>query len=222
MAADDYHKNEFIFKTITFFRIVIGVVVTLAVLFAMVWLIDFSSERSETTYNQQSLLFHDGSEDKKIKQSGSLFEALLNKNDEKTGNVVDGVKDKSDTTAVSKSSSSARKSDGLPVERSIKPSVTQTITQLPQSANRPALPLSAAAGVFAVQLGSFQQVERARIFSEDLASKGYRTYIKNTAMPNGKTMYRVRIGRFNTREEAMDLATKIERVEKISVFVTSQ
>ena len=56
MAARDYHNNDFIFKTMTVFRIVAGVAVTLAVLFAMVWLIDYSSIRTSSKNAQQSLL----------------------------------------------------------------------------------------------------------------------------------------------------------------------
>jgi cell division septation protein DedD len=73
-----------------------------------------------------------------------------------------------------------------------------------------------------VQLGSFQEAERARIFSENLAAKGYQPYIVNSATHDGTDIYRVRAGRFATREEAMELAARIEHTEKISVFVTSQ
>jgi DedD protein len=76
--------------------------------------------------------------------------------------------------------------------------------------------------VFAVQLGSFHEAERARVFSEHLAARGYQSYVMNIAMPDGTMTYRVRIGRFATREEAMSMAARIESTEKISVFVTSK
>ena len=56
MAARDYHNNDFIFKTMTVFRIVVGVALTLAVLFAMVWLIDYSSIRTTSKKTRQTLL----------------------------------------------------------------------------------------------------------------------------------------------------------------------
>jgi len=225
MAADDYHNNNFIFKTITVFRIVIGVAVTLAVLFAMVWLIDYSSDRPASTYNQQPLLFPDNDQDKKSPQAGTFFEALLNKKTKKKEDVFETGENVSESVprqGVTKRPPAVKRLESPPLVRRAEPPVAVTRPQVSQSTRRPAAQSPAVAGVFAVQLGSFQQVERARIFSENLAAKGYQPYILNSAMPDGTMTYRVRIGRFVTREEAMSLAGRIESNEKISVFVTSK
>ena len=73
MASRDYHNNDFIFKTMTVFRIVAGVALTLAVLFAMVWLIDYSSIRTSSTNTQQSLLLPGHREDEKPQQAADFF-----------------------------------------------------------------------------------------------------------------------------------------------------
>jgi len=225
MAADDYHNNNFIFKTITVFRIVVGVAVTLAVLFAMVWLIDYSSDRPVSTYNQQSLLLPDHHQDKKSQQARTFFELLLNKKTEKKEDIFEAGKNVPESVpgqGVTKRSPAVKKPESSSVVRSTEPPIAVTRPQPALSTRRPAVQSSVTAGVFAVQLGSFQQVERARIFSENLAAKGYQPYIMNSAMPDGTMTYRVRIGRFVTREEAMSLAARIESIEKISVFVTAK
>jgi cell division septation protein DedD len=222
MAADDYHNNNFIFKTITVFRIVVGVAVTLAVLFTMVWLIDYSSDRPASTYNQQTLLLPDHDQDKKSQQTRTFFESLLNKKTEKKEDVFEAGENIPESVPRQGVTKRSKKPESSSVVRTTEPPVAVTRPQAAQSTRRPAVQSPAIGDVFAVQLGSFQQVERARIFSENLAAKGYQPYILNSAMPDGTMTYRVRIGRFVTREEAMSLAARIEAKEKISVFVTAK
>ena len=219
MAADDYHNNRFIFKAISAFRIIVGVAVTLAVLFTMVWLIDYSSIRPSPKRNQTSLL-PDHREDDPPQQSRTFFEALLKKGSQSKTSVAGDKKNIADPKPLSlrdnsspESSQVGSRSDVSPAASRVEPSHA-TISAVSQPAD--------VVNVFAVQLGSFYQAERARVFSENLAAQGYQPYILNSAMPDGTRTYRVRVGRFGTREEAMNLAAKIEKAEKISVFVTSQ
>ncbi len=202
-----------------------GVAVTLAVLFVMVWLIDYSSERPVSTYNQQTLLLPGNNGDEDHQQERTFFEALLNTKAKKKEDSVGGLKKTPDIkprSGVTQRPPAVKKFESSPVVRGAKPSVAVTSPQPSQSTRRPVTSLPVSRGTFTVQLGSFQQVERARFFSENLAAKGYRPYITNSAMLNGTKTYRVRIGRFATREEAMSLASRIESTEKIPVFVTSK
>jgi len=224
MAADDYHNNDFIFKAISAFRIIVGVAVTLAVLFAMVWLIDYSSIRPSSTPNQAALL-PDHREDDRPQQSRTFFETLLNKKAKKNEDVIGDVKNTPDSPprpGVTRPSPAVQKPESPPVVRSSESPGAATKPKTVQSTHSPAIQSPAVGGVFAVQLGSFHQTERARMFLEKLVGRGYQPYIINSAMPDGTRTYRVRIGRFATREDAMNLAAKIEKAEKISVFVTSQ
>jgi len=241
--ADDYHENSFIFKTITFVRIVAGVAVTLAVLFAMVWLIDYSSPRTVKPQTPQPLLVPDLAEEHEARTPRTFFETLLNTATEKN---VDGV-ERADTTperaipagrpkgsaSVSRMQpdASARGSDPTHGAARLEQPATRAGTSSPpvapepeqdRAASAPASQASAAGGVFAVQFGSFQHEERARQLSEDLAGRGYHPYITTISLPDGTKSHRVRVGRFATREEAMKLAAAIENKEKISVFVTSK
>ncbi len=79
-----------------------------------------------------------------------------------------------------------------------------------------------AAVVFTIQLGSFSKSIGARTFSERLAEKGYDPYIIKVHVPGKGTVYRVRVGRFTSMEEAQKLATIIEKKENMSVLITSR
>lgn len=213
MAADRYQHNDFIFKTVTALRIVVGVAVTLAVLFVMVWLIDYSSDRSNPETGKPVLLLPDHTKDLPAvnRQDPTFFESLLRKRAGKEEN--DTENENNVSTAV------------LPDEFDSEKSVHSPAVATPNDQidyGRAVTGAEHQSTVYAVQLGSFQQAERARMFSEKLAAKGYQPYIMNTGSSDGTMTYRVRVGRFATREEAKTMAAQIERSEKISVFVTSQ
>lgn len=243
MAAEDYHENSFFFKTITFVRIIAGVAVTLAVLFAMVWLIDYSSPRTPLPHRQQPLLVPERADEIAARKPGTFFESLLTRTKGKNAGSADRDGTTPDLTApVGRLKPPAPVGRSQPVEgvRDSDPSPGSARTEPPAFGLRAALPstapepgqkqaksvpapqIPAAGEVFAVQFGSFQQEERARQLSEDLAARGYHPYITTASMPDGMNAHRVRVGRFATREEAMQLAAAIEKTEKISVFVTSK
>ncbi len=77
-------------------------------------------------------------------------------------------------------------------------------------------------GKFTIQVGSFSSARSARQFSEELAEKGYEPYIVKIHVAGKGTVYRVRMGRFNSMEEAQPLAKKFEKNEKRSVLITSR
>jgi len=218
MAADRYQHNSFVFKTITALRIVIGVAVTLAVLFVMVWLIDYSSIRTTPASRKPIVSFPDNSEDtiEANRQDQTFFESLLRKRArEKENNPGNELN----------IPSRAPSADGIDSKKNThSPAVLPAAAQSGDRRVRvsPESQAAKSAAVYAVQLGSFQQVERAQAFSEKLAAKGYQPYIMNIGMPDGTMTYRVRVGRFTTREQAKTMAARMERAEKISVFVTSQ
>jgi len=220
MADKDYYESSFIFKAVTVVRIVVGVVLTLAVLFAMVWLIDYGERSgSDSLQDQHALLFPERDEDEQDSQPRTLFETLLGNASEKPG----GREDPGKTV-------SGEVPDGL---RSELPAVARD-PGMPDGGGRAGLPgpephpggvhasHAPAGALFTVQLGSFHEVERARHFSEDIAARGYQPYISMIELPDGARAYRVRVGRFSTREDAMVLATAIEKKERISVFVTTK
>lgn len=75
---------------------------------------------------------------------------------------------------------------------------------------------------YTIQLGSFQNAEVAQAFSDSLVAKGYPAYVLQTDVAGKGTVYRVRIGKFTTMEEAQALAIEIEKKENLSAFITSK
>ena len=75
---------------------------------------------------------------------------------------------------------------------------------------------------YTIQLGSFQNGEVAKAFSESLAEKGYEPHVMKLEVPGKGNVYRVRIGRFKTMEEAQKKAAELERKENVSAFITSK
>lgn len=103
-----------------------------------------------------------------------------------------------------------------PVERS---------TPAPASAAAPtpaAAPPSSAepAGLgFAVQIAALNVRSEADAIAKRLSSKGYAAYV--LAPPNGTpSVFRVRVGKFNTRREAETVAAKLQKEEQFKPWVT--
>ncbi|MCX8042874.1 MAG: SPOR domain-containing protein [Desulfobacterota bacterium] len=75
---------------------------------------------------------------------------------------------------------------------------------------------------YTIQLGSFQNAAVAKAFLESLTTKGYPAYMLQTDVEGKGTVYRIRIGKFSTMEEAQTMARELEKKESISAFITSK
>ena len=75
---------------------------------------------------------------------------------------------------------------------------------------------------YTLQLGSFQNNEVATAFSSSLAAKGYESHIVKITVPDKGVVYRVRVGKYKTLEDAQKMATELEKKEGISAFITSK
>ncbi|HIE64368.1 MAG: SPOR domain-containing protein [Nitrospira sp.] len=82
-------------------------------------------------------------------------------------------------------------------------------------------PRKSVPGQFAVQVASFSKKNRAEVLAEELREKGYKTYVVSQEIPQKGRWYRVRIGHYADRSEAVRLSNRIKRSEKLDAFVTS-
>ncbi len=73
---------------------------------------------------------------------------------------------------------------------------------------------------YTVQVSAFEEPQAAENLSSHLREKGYRAYTMAKRLPGRGTWYRVRIGRFDTRQEAEEMAAQLERKENLSTFIT--
>jgi len=78
-------------------------------------------------------------------------------------------------------------------------------------------------GRYTVQIGAFQNQAEANKLVSSLKSSGYPAFIKQVQTPDKKVWYRVRVGTFSTRSEAVSYGDKLKQSEtKVkSVFITT-
>lgn len=74
-------------------------------------------------------------------------------------------------------------------------------------------------GAFTLQLSAFQSKADADRFSSRLRDRGYAPYIVVAEVPNKGTWYRVRMGRFPTREAAARYLNDFKRETQLEAFV---
>ncbi|MBW1996760.1 MAG: SPOR domain-containing protein [Deltaproteobacteria bacterium] len=71
---------------------------------------------------------------------------------------------------------------------------------------------------YTVQVASLGELDRAKILINQLKQKGYSAYYY-TATIDGKTYYRVRCGKFESKRQATEFARRLERDSGIRGFV---
>ncbi len=77
-------------------------------------------------------------------------------------------------------------------------------------------------GRYTVQIGAFQNQTEANKLMNSLKSNGYPAFIKQVETPDNKTWYRVRVGTFSTKSEALNYGDKLkQRASEVKyVFIT--
>jgi cell division septation protein DedD len=77
-------------------------------------------------------------------------------------------------------------------------------------------------GRYTVQIGAFQNQTEANKLMNSLKSNGYPAFIKQVETPDNKTWYRVRVGTFSTKSEALNYGEKLkQRASGVKyVFIT--
>lgn len=75
-------------------------------------------------------------------------------------------------------------------------------------------------GRWAVQVNAFPDEERARNLAERLKGKGYDAYVAVTNI-KGRTWYRVRVGRFQSLDEARKLQETLKSKENFTKAITA-
>ncbi len=70
---------------------------------------------------------------------------------------------------------------------------------------------SSPGGEYTVQIASFPTMDNAREMEQSLKSKTYPAYIKAANLPNKGTWYRVRVGEFTTKQEALLYMESLKR-----------
>lgn len=76
------------------------------------------------------------------------------------------------------------------------------------------------AGTYTVQVGAYNDKKAAQSRAERLRKKGYAARMFTSKEKKDRYAYKVRIGRFESRDEASAAAKKVESSEKVTPFIT--
>jgi len=74
--------------------------------------------------------------------------------------------------------------------------------------------------VYTVQINAYREIKWAKNRQEEMQKKGYEAEIHPVRIGNRKTMYKLTIGRFSTREEALNLMKTLKEKENIDCWIT--
>jgi cell division septation protein DedD len=74
-------------------------------------------------------------------------------------------------------------------------------------------------GRYTLQVISYRDAEEARIFASALRKRGHAAYVTRGEVEDRGTHWRVRIGPFDTRQEAQRYRTTFEREEGMNTFI---
>jgi cell division septation protein DedD len=86
-------------------------------------------------------------------------------------------------------------------------------------ASAPADRNAAASGGYTVQLAALRDRKDADAIVERLAGKGYPAYVQNP-LPGAPPIYRVQVGRYQTRGEAEKVAARLRSEERFKPWIT--
>lgn len=89
-------------------------------------------------------------------------------------------------------------------------------TEKPEKTDHP----SEGSDHWAVQMGSFSSKENANRLVEKLKSQKFPAYLEDVAS-NGKTVYRVRVGPFNSRSKTEEMKQKLDQEEKLKTLIVT-
>jgi cell division septation protein DedD len=128
--------------------------------------------------------------------------------------------EKPQSNELSKESDSHSNEETEPLKVSIEKSPLENQSSTPAKSAMPKIDPS---GRYTVQIGAFQDQSQANRLLNSMKSKGYPVFIKQMESPDNKRWYRVRVGTFSTRDDAISYGDKIKEKEARikSVFITA-
>lgn len=85
--------------------------------------------------------------------------------------------------------------------------------------DKPALSPAGREGLYTLQVISYGDPQEAHVFANALRKRGHAAYVTVGAVEGRGTHWRVRIGPFDTRQEAQSYRTTFEREEGMNTFI---
>jgi len=105
--------------------------------------------------------------------------------------------------------------------RTATPKGSSPLSEAIARAQKPQPAVPSGSGNYTLQLSAAQDRSEAERFARNLENKGYPTYIVEAEVPGKGTWYRVRLGRFPTKEKAQKYLVDFRRETKQEAFVAT-
>ncbi len=74
--------------------------------------------------------------------------------------------------------------------------------------------------IYTVQIGAYKELKWAKNRQNEMQKKGYEAEIHPVSTEEGKTIFKLTIGRFTSREEALSLMKTLKEKENIDCWIT--
>lgn len=116
----------------------------------------------------------------------------------------------------------ATNASAAPAAKAVKADTAATAANVDTSTPAPkakASPAVTGSGGFQVQVAAYQREGDASTVRDRLTRKGYPAFV-TTATTSAGTWFRVRVGGYETRDEAQAIATRLKREEQLEPWVT--
>ncbi|MCP3959010.1 MAG: SPOR domain-containing protein [bacterium] len=94
-----------------------------------------------------------------------------------------------------------------------------TVVPAPVPVSPPPPPPTATVLIYSVQVATFEVRERAEVFAADLRDRGWEPYVVSSHTPEGRPVITVRLGRYDTLQEALRASRAFEDAEQIDTYV---
>lgn len=168
-------------------------------------------KRIQTMMSRENMIKETSREKEEENPKLVFYERLSSKKNEVKKQWQESTKDENPDNPVSRTKSSIS-----PQRHQVKESNSSSN----QPIEKREAPTSGSDHYYTVQLASLREGNRAKELADRLIRKGYSVYYYEVEV-KGQIYYRVRYGRFSTREEAEEQAQRLARKEKIDGFVTT-
>ena len=96
----------------------------------------------------------------------------------------------------------------IPLQKKPAPQVVEKKEKTPV---KPTFTKSSKGSLYSLHTGSFTKESIASAEAERLKRMGFNSYIQKVSLKNGQTWYRIKVGDFNTRDEAKEIQNKLKQ-----------
>ncbi len=106
-----------------------------------------------------------------------------------------------------------------PAAAPVKPEPAATASAAARSGSSPVASVDPSGPGFAVQVSIFETRKEADRLAQQLVAKGYPAFVLDPAKGVAKPIYRVRVGKYKTRQDAEEIQARLQKNEQFTPWI---